>query len=168
MLSTIGYESAELADFIETLKISNVQILIDVRERAQSRRKGFSKSALADALANAGIEYLHMRELGDPKEGRDAARSGDFKKFRRIYSKVLSGRNAKLAISKIIEILDQQNVCLLCYERDPMTCHRKMITDNIESIEKIKSKHLGVLKFGASPSKERRVLYTREGAAAQI
>lgn len=168
MLSTIGYEGADLSDFIRTLTISKVQILIDVRERAQSRRKGFSKSALADALADAGIDYLHLRELGDPKEGRDAARSGNFKKFRRIYSSVLKGRDAKLAISKIIEIVDQQNACLLCYERDPKTCHRKMITDKIESIEKIKAKHLGVPKLGASAIQKGRMLYTSEGIAAQV
>ncbi|WP_428407714.1 DUF488 family protein [Hyphococcus sp.] len=168
MLATIGYEGASLDDFIKTLLASNVEILIDVRERAQSRRKGFSKTALSTALTEAGIDYLHLRQLGDPKEGRDAARSGDFKKFRKVYSQVLKSEDAKLAIQDILKILPKQNACLLCYERDHTTCHRKIITDNIETTSNIKARHLGVVQFGASSSKKGRMLHIGEGATASV
>jgi len=168
MLSTVGYERSSLNDFIETLKIAKVEVLIDVRERAQSRRRGFSKTALAEALDEAGMEYLHFRELGDPKEGREAARAGEFTKFRRIYANVLKRTNAKRAIAEIIDIVGVQNVCLLCYERDPMTCHRKIITDKIEKSAGIKAKHLGVTSIESPSRPKRRVLHTRESIAAQI
>lgn len=168
MLSTIGYEGASLKDFLASLVAAKVDILIDVRERAQSRRKGFSKTALTEALAVEGIDYLHFRELGDPKEGRDAARSGDTKEFKRIYSNVLRRKAAQNTVSKIIQISKSSNACLLCYERDPFTCHRKIITDKIASNEGIKATHLGVRQIEPPSSPRRRLLHSSEGAAAPV
>ena len=147
MLNTIGYERADLSDFIASLSHASVEILVDVRDRAQSRRKGFSKTALSGALNAAGIEYLHLRELGDPKEGRDAARSGQWDKFLKVYGKVLESDEAKDAMDLIVKLSNEKSVCLLCYERDHTTCHRKCITDEIEKRAGKKARHLGVRKF---------------------
>lgn len=143
-LSTIGYEGADLDDFIITLKSAGITDLVDVRERAQSRRKGFSKTALSNSLHEANIRYLHLKELGDPKEGRTAARSGDVSRFRRIYSAVLEGELARLAIGAIVKLAQEGHPCMLCYERNPNQCHRKMIADRIEELHPIATIHLGV------------------------
>ena len=79
---TIGYEGADLFDFLATLKHAEVSLLVDIRELPASRRKGFSKNALQENLESVGIQYIHLRDLGDPKEGRLAARTGNFKDFR--------------------------------------------------------------------------------------
>lgn len=168
MLATIGYEGASLDDFIRTLKDNKIEHLIDVRERAQSRRPGFSKTALSSRLGEAGISYTHLRELGDPKEGREAARAGDFDSFRNIYKKVLKTDKARIALEIIATISREQRSCLLCYERDPLTCHRKMISDKISADEQVEIRHLGVLGVGASKVAKRRVLHSREGAAAPV
>ena len=147
MLNTIGYESAELSDFILTLNEAKIDILIDVRDRAQSRKKGFSKTALSEALHNAGIEYLHLKELGDPKNGRIAARNGEWDKFHKIYTKVMNSEVAKTAINLINDICSNKNACLLCFERDHRTCHRKYISDAIDSRNGNKTRHLGVRKY---------------------
>lgn len=147
MLSTIGYEGADARDFVRTLKQAGVEVLVDVRDRAQSRRKGFSKSALREMLNLAGIEYVHLKELGDPKEGRQAARSGDYPKFRKIYNQVLRSSAALEAIDSIKNIMQKQHACMLCYERDPSTCHRKLIADKIEAESELKARHLGVQRF---------------------
>lgn len=147
MLNTIGYESSELSDFIASVSDAGVEILVDVRDRAQSRKKGFSKTALSEALNEVGIEYLHLRELGDPKEGRDAARSGQWTKFLKIYGKVLSSDVAQDAMDLIVRLSNEKSVCLLCYERDHKACHRKCITDEIENRAGKKARHLGVRKF---------------------
>lgn len=168
MLSTIGYEGASLKDFVATIAASTVEVLVDVRERAQSRRRGFSKTVLSDALAEIGVEYLHFPELGDPKEGREAARAGDWKKFKRIYSNVIRRKAAQYAIEEIIEIAKSSNACLLCYERDPFTCHRKIITDKIAASKGIMATHLGVRQVESSSSHRRRVLHPREGIAASV
>ena len=150
MINTIGYEKATPEDFIASLSQAGVEILIDVRDRAQSRRKGFSKTALSEALANAGIEYIHLRELGDPKEGRDAARSGQWEKFYKIYGAVLASEKAQSAMELILNLSKAKSVCLLCYERDHKTCHRKCITDEIERTAGTKARHLGVRQYASA------------------
>lgn len=147
MINTIGYEGSDLSDFIASVSEVGIEVLVDVRDRAQSRKKGFSKTALSEALNAAGIDYLHLRELGDPKEGREAARSGQWTKFYKIYAKVLASDVAQNAVAHIIGLSQSQSVCLLCYERDHRTCHRKCITDEIESQIGMKARHLGVRKF---------------------
>jgi uncharacterized protein (DUF488 family) len=116
MLTTIGYERSTLDDFIATLLESRVEILVDIRDRAQSRMRGFSKSALSDAVRQSGIEYMHLSVLGDPKEGRDAARSGDYDKFRKIYQNVLNSEMAQEAILELKILADNSNICLMCFE----------------------------------------------------
>ena len=168
MIATIGYERADLADFVATLKIANIEVLIDIRDRAQSRRPGFSKSALATAVTEAGIEYVHKPELGDPKEGREAARSGDFDLFRDIFAKVLETQRAQSALHEIEAIASTKNTCLMCYERDQHTCHRKIVADHLENRLSCKANHLGV-KHGAGREIEtRRVRYISQGSTAQV
>jgi len=147
MLNTIGYEGATPADFVKTLKLAQIGTVIDIRDRAQSRRAGFSKTALSQILAEAGIGYIHYKELGDPKEGREAARANDIPRFRRIFSEVLETEEAKSALKKVIETAEDEAVCLLCYERDETHCHRKLVADRIEAMTGKKARHLGVRQF---------------------
>jgi len=147
MIYTIGYEGSDLDDFLRTLDDAGVTILVDVRDRAQSRKKGFSKTALSLALETRGIGYVHLSELGDPKEGRQAARSGDIARFRRIYSNVLSTPEAQAELSIVKELSVDNTICLMCFERSPKECHRKMITDEINRDTGIGIRHIGVQKY---------------------
>lgn len=147
MLNTIGYEGASPSDFIQTLKVAEIEIVIDIRDRAQSRRPGFSKTSLEALLAEAGISYLHLRELGDPKEGREAARAGDLRLFEKTFLKVLDGEAATAAVDQIIQTVEHNSVCLLCYERDYRYCHRKLVSDKIQAMTGKKARHLGVRSF---------------------
>lgn len=144
MLSTIGYEKSEVHDFVATLIDSEVEVLVDIRDRAQSRKKGFSKTALSEAVGNAGIEYLHVKALGDPKEGRDAARSGQIEKFKTIFSSVLSGETAQFALDEVGALAQSKRICLMCYEKDHEYCHRKMVSDELMEKFDLKVVHLGV------------------------
>jgi uncharacterized protein (DUF488 family) len=165
MLNTIGYEGATPTDFIATLNAANVRFVFDIRDRAQSRRPGFSKTALEITLFQAGIGYLHLKELGDPKDGRDAARSGDMLKFRRIFSSVLAKPEAQAAILQIIETAEVLDVCLLCYERSANDCHRKLVSDKIELETGMKARHLGVHSFEQIEKYSRRMPGAREGTS---
>lgn len=166
MLATIGYEGARPDDFVSTLQLVNVQIVVDIRDRAQSRRPGFSKTSLRENLEKNGIKYLHLKELGDPKEGRDAARSGDMNKFRRIYAAVLESQQASYALAKIAELSKEMHVCLLCYERDHHECHRKIVADHLESVVGFKARHLGVQANVAVRGLQGRVRDARQSTAA--
>lgn len=85
-LFTIGYEGATQADVIARLKTAGVQTLVDVRAVAASRRAGFSKTILGESLKVEGIDYVHLRGLGTPKAGRDAARKGRVDEMRAIFA----------------------------------------------------------------------------------
>lgn len=166
MIATIGYEKANLSDFVQTLEVCEIDILVDIRDRAQSRRPGFSKSALSVAVGEAGIEYVHYKALGDPKEGRDAARSGNFDLFQKIFLEVMKTDAAQSAFTEVKELAKNYNICLMCYERDQRECHRKIVADQLEEVLGYKARHVGVQKFAPKPSAERRVLHTHQSATA--
>ena len=63
-LFTIGYEATTMAEFLDALTKAGVERVIDVRAVPNSRRPGFSKTPLRNALAEAGIDYVHLRALG--------------------------------------------------------------------------------------------------------
>jgi uncharacterized protein (DUF488 family) len=130
-LATIGYEQAPQARVIETLKAAGVEVLIDVRAIAASRRAGFSKSLLSASLEDAGIEYVHLRELGTPKPGRIAARAGKTAEMRRIYEAHLAEPAAQLQLAQAIEIAKEKTAALLCYEADHRGCHRSIIVERM-------------------------------------
>lgn len=151
-LATIGYEGSVIDDFIATLKLANIDILLDVREIPLSRKKGFSKTALALAVENVGLRYVHLRALGDPKAGRDAARRGEYDLFKRIFTAHMETLPSKSALEEAITLIGKARVCLLCFERDHTCCHRSIVADAIARRSKIKIRHLGV-KEGLSSTR---------------
>src|SRR5919112_4930459 len=113
---TIGYEGADVDRFLATLKDAGVSTLADVRAVALSRKRGFSKSALREALAGQGIGYEHFVTLGTPKEGRQAARAGDAELMRRIYCDEVLATDAAQAAFQDLETLARSGpICLLCF-----------------------------------------------------
>jgi len=124
---TIGYESATMADFIQALTSAGVERVIDVRAVPNSRRPGFSKTPLRNALAEAGIDYVHLRALGTPADGREAARKGRHEDLKRIYAAQLDLPEAIVAAEQMRELAAEKPSALLCYERDPAGCHRSLL-----------------------------------------
>ena len=143
-LLTIGYEGSTIEDFVSTLKLSEVQILIDVRDVPVSRKRGFSKKALSENLEDAGVKYVHLRELGNPKLGREAAKRGDTQSFERIFREHLACEKSQTALDSAIGIASRARACLLCFERDPLVCHRKIVADEIGNREDFEVRHIGV------------------------
>lgn len=132
VLFTIGYEGTDIERLIATLNAAGVKQLADVRAVAISRKKGFSKTKLSQALAASDIEYLHFRDLGDPKPGREAARRGDIELFREIYTKHMASDVALSDLASLEKVASAKATCLLCFERDPSTCHRRIIANRLE------------------------------------
>ena len=130
---TIGYEGTDIDRFVQTLKAVGIQVLADVRAVPLSRKKGFSKTALRNRLAENGIEYMHFSDLGDPKPGREAARAGKYELFRKIYSKHLASAEAQSALRLLETAVRLKSTCLLCFERDPNVCHRSIVTQALRS-----------------------------------
>lgn len=124
---TIGYEGATMAEFLATLQSAGVRRVIDVRALPLSRRPGFSKSTLAASLAEVGIEYVHLKALGTPKEGRDAAKRGDVATLRRVYDDQLQLPEAQAQAAMMRALAAETPSALLCFERDPCHCHRTLL-----------------------------------------
>jgi uncharacterized protein (DUF488 family) len=139
-LYTIGYEAAGLADFVATLKQAGIDVLLDVRELPISRRKGFSKTALKEALAEAGIAYRHEKQLGSPKAIRHQLREDqNYQQFFREYDTHLSQR------TDLLERLTREiegNVALMCYEKDHRTCHRTSVANELARMLDLEPVHL--------------------------
>ncbi len=135
-LATIGYEGAPQARVIDTLKAAGVEVLIDVRAVAASRRAGFSKGILSASLEDAGIEYVHLRDLGTPKEGRIAARHGRTAEMRAIFEAHMAEPGAQLQLARAVEIAQGRKACLLCFEHDHRGCHRAIVAERMcEAVE---------------------------------
>jgi uncharacterized protein (DUF488 family) len=142
-LFTIGYEQTPSNAVLDELEAAGVKLLVDVRAVASSRRPGFSKSQLAAGLDARGISYLHLRGLGTPKDGREAARSGKFEALHRIYAAHLKTSQAKEELDELSALVKKSGpVCILCYERDHLHCHRQWIAEAIEDRDGVKVENL--------------------------
>ena len=143
-LWTIGYEKAALRSFIATLAAAGVATVIDVRDRPQSRRAGFSKRQLAASLEEAGIAYVHLQALGTPPEGREANRTRDWERFWRIVEEKLATAEAELDLARAAELASESPACLLCYEADWRICHRRRVAELLEAKHRFAVEHLTV------------------------
>jgi uncharacterized protein (DUF488 family) len=141
-LSTIGYEGISLDAFIATLKAAKVTLLLDVRELPISRRRGFSKTALSEALSRAGIGYQHERALGAPREVRHRLREdGDLERYFVDFREYLASQRRLLD-----ELAGSLSGCvtLLCYERNAAECHRSVVVNALARRAKLGFSHLSV------------------------
>ena len=142
-LFTIGYEQTPAKSVLDELEQAGVKLLVDVRAVASSRRPGFSKSQLAAGLDERGIAYLHLRGLGTPKEGRLAARAGQYDTLEKIYAKHLKTPQAKEELDELAALVKKSGpVCILCYERDHRHCHRRWIAEIIEQRDEVRVDNL--------------------------
>ncbi|MGF1551735.1 MAG: DUF488 family protein [Paracoccaceae bacterium] len=131
-LATIGYENAALGDVIARLRAASVARVVDVRAVAASRRAGFSKRVLAASLMEAGIGYTHLRALGTPKAGREAARRGRVAEMRAIYADWLATPEAVDAFAALAALARAEPCALLCYEADASGCHRRVLAERLD------------------------------------
>ena len=130
-LFTIGYEGKTQDEFLSELDKAGVERVIDVRAVAASRRPGFSKTALANALRERGIDYLHLRPLGTPAAGREAAGKGRIAEMRRVYAQELETPETELAMAEALEAASEKKSALLCFEADAGGCHRTMLAERM-------------------------------------
>ena len=129
---TIGYEHATVAGFQDALRDAKIDLLADIRAVASSRRPGFAKTALAANANAAGAEYLHLRALGTPADGRAAARAGRPEEMKVIFRKQLATDEAQEQLATIADLVTQgRRVALLCLEADARVCHRSIVAAEV-------------------------------------
>jgi uncharacterized protein (DUF488 family) len=130
-LLTIGYEGCAIQDVLAALAAARVALLIDVRALPRSRKPGFSKRQLAAGLDEKGIPYVHLQGLGTPKPGRDAVRAGHPEIMEKIFREHMTSDRARADLGHAKALARETRACLLCFERDPACCHRRIVAELI-------------------------------------
>jgi len=129
---TLGYEQSSVAEFLTRLKNGRIERVVDVRDLPLSRRTGFSKTPLSEHLDKAGIAYQHLRALGAPKPLRDAVRGGgSWQDYEKGYGQVLAENEE--ALRELLKLSARERICLVCFERDPERCHRRLVAEAMRS-----------------------------------
>ena len=132
-VGSVGYEKhKDSREFGLMLRDAGVERLVDVRELPISRRRGYAKTALGQAMASVGIEYVHVRALGNPKPFRDMYKAGRTGEGREHYERYLLGEQRD-ALDELVEMLREKRSALMCVEHDPATCHRTVIVDALRA-----------------------------------
>lgn len=132
-LLTIGYEGCTIDGVLTTLRAAKVDLLIDVRAVAASRKPGFSKRQLAAGLDEIGIRYVHLQGLGTPKPGRDAVRAGHPERMEPIFREHMTSDRAQVELAQAKLLARENRACLLCFERDHMHCHRRFVAEMVSA-----------------------------------
>ncbi len=133
-LYTVGYEGRDITGFLDALEREGVARVVDVRELPLSRRKGFSKTALGEALADRGIEYVHCRPLGNPKPNRERYWAGDVEGGAAVYREHLHDGDSYCALVDLADTVADAATCLLCFEADHERCHRDVIVESLAEL----------------------------------
>ncbi len=130
----VGYEGRSIDEFVTGLVDVGVTRLVDVRMTPISRKRGFSKSALSQALAAQRIAYEHRRELGNPKENRPGfgGNPEELRSARAVYASRLHRADSLAALDALAETAQRELVALLCFEADESRCHRQVVMRALE------------------------------------
>ncbi len=126
----IGYQGRTLSEVVELLLAQKVEVVADVRQTPVSRKPGFSRRALSQALIEVGIDYELYADLGNPRDNRDGFRAGDTGALRRY--RVHIETHGRHAFRVLADLSRRRTVALLCFERDQVRCHRSYLVDRIK------------------------------------
>jgi uncharacterized protein (DUF488 family) len=137
---TIGYQGLPLGDMLDMLHAHGITRVVDVRDHAFSMKRGFSKAPLSQALEESGIGYTHLKTLGAPKPVRDHLKmSGDWPVYVIGYLAHLEQQSEALEV--LLKIISEDQVALLCFEANPLECHRSLITQKLVEQKLVQAVH---------------------------
>ena len=151
-IHTIGYEGAAIEDLIAALTRAGITRLLDIRWSPYSKRSEFSTDELRAVLAEYGIAYTHIRALGNPPSGREAARTGHAAAFREIFSAHLHGPEGRAGLEQALSFAADEAICLLCLEKSPTHCHRSMVAARLNELSGQAIVNLRVQRRSAHPA----------------
>jgi uncharacterized protein (DUF488 family) len=129
---TLGYQGSTLPAVIAVLRAHHIARLVDVRGLPWSRKPGFARRPLAEALAAAGMAYVGRPELGSPETLRRARKEGlPATAFATAYLAHLERIPQTLAA--LADEVRAARCCLLCFEADAGHCHRSLLAARLQA-----------------------------------
>ena len=158
-LFTVGYEGTDIQDFTASLKEQGVRCVADVRKNPVSRKKGFSKRLLAEALLKVGIEYVHLPGLGVPTEWRKLAKEELItrkKMFSDYVKKILPKQTDEIDLLR--KLMRKKGLALLCYEADAHDCHRSYV---VNALVKAEPKKINIVNLEVHPENQQLRLFKK-------
>lgn len=125
-----GYQGKSISDLIEDCELFGIGTVIDVRLTPWSHKQDFTKKNLEASLASAGVEYLHLKSLGNPKDNREGFVSGDFaleEEAKERFARAMDNPGSMSDLSFVKRLSEKQAVFLLCFEEKESQCHRGVL-----------------------------------------
>ncbi|MDO0935179.1 DUF488 family protein [Streptomyces sp. DG2A-72] len=132
-LWSAGYEGRDIDSFVASLVGNRISVVADVRLTPISRKKGFSKTRLGEALAEADIKYTHLRGLGNPKDNREPFWDGRVEVGRARFRGLLRSEEAQSDLDRLAEHARSSRVAVLCFEKDESRCHRQVVLETVRN-----------------------------------
>ena len=131
---SIGYQGRSVQELVEECVTAGVTVVADVGLTPLSRKPGLSKSKLGATLETAGIGYVHLPSLGNPRDNRESFGSAtDRERGRSRFRSLLHLDGPAKALSYLAELAQTERVALLCFERDALQCHRQVLTEELSA-----------------------------------
>jgi uncharacterized protein (DUF488 family) len=131
---TIGYQGRSIEEFKNLLIKKSIKTVIDVRNTPFSFKYGFIKNYLAKYLPESDIEYYSFPELGIEKKYRTEPTAFSY------YATKL--KSEKKAINTVAAIIQSKPSALMCFEADPLQCHRHILANTIQKLTSEEITHL--------------------------
>ncbi|MEB3778879.1 MAG: DUF488 family protein [Desulfurococcales archaeon] len=133
---TIGHSNRRPYEFLSILKHYNIEVLVDVRRWPKSRKyPWFNMETLKNLLEEQGIRYTWLEPLGGYRrfnrdvEDHGIARCFESQGFRAYATYILVNSRARETLEKLESIVRSHTTAIMCSERLPWMCHRKIISD---------------------------------------
>lgn len=128
---TIGHSTRPIGEFIALLRSFGATRLVDIRIAPGSRRHPhFAGDALAQSLADAGILYVHRKDLGGRRRPRpDSPHVGWRNEGFRGYADHMESEAFRRALDEVVEHARTETIALMCAEAVPWRCHRQLVAD---------------------------------------
>lgn len=130
-LWTVGHSTREWPAFLALLRREGIEQLVDVRAFPGSRRHPhFGRDALARALPEAGIRYLHEPALGGRRRARPGAEASAWRNESfAAYADYMATAEFRAALDRLVALAAERRTAIMCSEAVPWRCHRTLIAD---------------------------------------
>jgi uncharacterized protein (DUF488 family) len=132
---SVGYEGRTQRGLVDVLMSQGVSVVVDVRLNPISRKPGLSKRRLAEALSEVGIQYQHLKALGNPRTNRRPFHEGRVAEGCEEFRKLLAAPEAQAALQQVVDVSRNATVAVLCYEKSQEQCHRQVVVDEVAGRE---------------------------------
>jgi uncharacterized protein (DUF488 family) len=128
---TVGHSTRSAEEFVALLKAHRIELLVDVRTVPRSRHNPqFNRDTLPETLRRAGIEYLHLAELGGlRKASEDSINTGWRNLSFRGFADYMQTPEFENGLTRLMDLAKTRHAAVMCAEAVPWRCHRSLIGD---------------------------------------